>query len=70
MVGMGDSTTDTVDVKVGKLVIDIFDSKSKSLLWRGSASEDLSDNSSKNSKNLAKDIDKLLKDFPPQGTSR
>jgi hypothetical protein len=66
MGGMGDSTTETVDQRVGKLVVDIFDGSSKALLWRGSASEDLSDSSGKNSKKLAKDIEKLLKDFPPK----
>jgi hypothetical protein len=62
MGGMGDSTTDTVDVRVGKLVVDIFDSESKALLWRGSAGEDLSNNSGKNSKKLAGDIAKLFSD--------
>jgi len=65
MGGMGDATTDTVDVRVGRLAVDIFDSKSKDLLWRGSATEDLSDNSGKNSKKLAGDIAKLFRDFPP-----
>jgi hypothetical protein len=70
MGGMGDTTTDTVDIRTGKLVIDVFDGKSKSLLWRGSASEDLSDNSGKNSKNLVRDINKLMKDFPLGKSSR
>lgn len=64
MGGMGDVSTDTVDVRVGRMVVDIFDSKSKALLWRGSATEDLSDNSGKNSKKLAEDTAKLFKDFP------
>lgn len=66
MGGMGDATTDTVDIRLGRLVVDIFDSKSKALLWRGSATEDLSDNSGKNSKKLAGDIAKLFRDFPPE----
>jgi Domain of unknown function (DUF4136) len=65
MGGMGDATTDTIDTRVGRLVIDIFNGKSKALLWRGSATEDLSDNSGKNSKKLAGDIAKLFRDFPP-----
>ncbi len=66
MGGMGDATTDTVDMRVGRLVVDIFDSKSKALLWRGSATEDLSDDSGKNSKKLAVDTSKLFRNFPPQ----
>ena len=65
MGGMGESTTDTVDMRVGRLVVDIFDTKSKSLLWRGSSTEDLSDNSGKNSQKLSGDIAKLFKNFPP-----
>jgi hypothetical protein len=52
-------------VRVVRVVVDIFDSKSKALLWRGSATEDLSDNSGKNSKKLGGDIAKLFKGFPP-----
>jgi hypothetical protein len=66
MGGMGDSTTETVDQRVGKLVVDIFDGSSKALLWRGSSTDDLSDKSGKNSKKMAKDVAKMLKDFPPK----
>jgi Domain of unknown function (DUF4136) len=51
--------------KVGTLVIDLFDTKTKNLLWRGSASDTLSNNSSKNIKNLDKGLDKLFRIFPP-----
>ncbi len=64
---MGDETTTTVNQRVGKLVVDIFETGSKKLLWRGSSSADLSNNSSKNTKDLDKDIAKMLKDFPPKG---
>jgi Domain of unknown function (DUF4136) len=39
--GMGMSTTTTKDTKVGTIVVDIFDSQSKQLLWRGKESSDL-----------------------------
>ncbi len=63
---MGEETTDTINQRVGKLVVDIFETGSKKLLWRGSSSADLSNNSSKNTKNLDKDVAKMLKDFPPK----
>ncbi len=52
--GFGDATT-TIDTdKVGTLVVDLFDAKTKNLIWRGSASDTLSDKSDKNIKNLDK----------------
>lgn len=63
--GMGMSTTTTVDTKLGTIVIDIFDSQSKQLLWRGRDSSDLSGNLAKNAKNLTKEVSDLFKNFPP-----
>ena len=63
--GMGMATTETVDTKVGTIVVDIFDSQSKQLLWRGSDSGDLSGNPEKNAKTLTKEMSDLFKHFPP-----
>jgi len=63
--GMGMATTTTVDAKLGTIVVDIFDSKSKQLLWRGRDSGDLSGNLAKNAKNLNSEISDLFKHFPP-----
>jgi len=63
--GMGMSTTTTEDTKVGTLVVDIFDSQTKQLLWRGKESSDLGNNAEKNTKSLAKDMADLFKRFPP-----
>jgi hypothetical protein len=65
--GEGESTTTTDTYRVGTLVVDLFDTKSKKLIWRGSASDVLSDKSSKNIKNLDKGVEKLFKEFPPKG---
>jgi hypothetical protein len=61
----GDSTTTESTYKVGTLVVDLFDSKTKTLIWRGSASDTLSDKSDKNIKHLDKAVDKLFERFPP-----
>ena len=37
------------------------------MIWRGIASDTLSDKPQKNEKNLDKSVDKMLKDFPPKG---
>jgi hypothetical protein len=64
--GMGGSSQTTVrEYTVGTLVTDMFDAKSKSLIWRGTASDELSEKPDKNAKKLAKAGDKLFKDFPP-----
>ena len=63
--GFGDATTTEQDYKVGTLVIDLYDAKTKQLIWRGSAQDTLSDNAAKNEKNLDKGVAKMFKPFPP-----
>ena len=43
------------------------DAHNKQLIWRGVASNTLSDKPDKNEKTLDKSVDKMLKDFPPKG---
>ena len=63
--GFGDATTTTETYKVGTLVVDLFDTKTKNLIWRGSSSDTLSSNSDKNIKNLDKGVQKMFAHFPP-----
>ena len=65
----GEATTTTNNVPVGHLVLDIFDNANHNLLFRGNASNDVSNKSEKNTKNIDKDIDKMLEKFPPQQKS-
>jgi hypothetical protein len=67
--GFGEATTTTETYKVGTLVVDLFDAKTKQLIWRGTSSDTLSNNSDKNIKNLDKGADKMFKHFPP-GSSK
>jgi hypothetical protein len=67
--GFGEATTTTETYKVGTLVVDLFDTKTKQLLWRGNSSDTLSNNSDKNIKNLDKGVEKMFKQFPP-GSSK
>ena len=64
--GTGVSTTTTTNQNVGNLVIDMFDGNSKNILWRGLATENLSSNDNKNTKQLDGDIAKMFKNFPPK----
>jgi hypothetical protein len=64
--GMGEATTTEEDYKEGTLLIDMYDAKTKQLIWRGSAEDSLSNNADKNEKNLDKGVAKMFKKFPPQ----
>jgi Domain of unknown function (DUF4136) len=63
--GFGDATTTTENYRIGTLVVDLFDANSKNLIWRGSASDTLSDKSENNIKNLDKGVQKMFDHFPP-----
>lgn len=67
--GFGEATTTTDTYKVGTLVVDLYDTKTKQLLFRGTSSDTLSNNSNKNTENLDKGVEKIFKKFPP-GSSK
>ena len=66
--GMGAASASTVvnEYRVGALVVDMFDAKTKNLVFRGTAEDEISDNPEKNAKRLEKASTKMFKDFPPQ----
>lgn len=63
--GFGDSQTTTETYKVGTLVVDVFDSRTKKLLWRGSSSDALSGKPEQNVKKMDKGVMKMFDHFPP-----
>ena len=64
-VGMGTATTTTYTYTEGTLLIDIFDAKSKELIFRGSGTDTLSNTTEKNQKKLSKALNKIFLNFPP-----
>jgi hypothetical protein len=64
--GFGQSTTTQETYRVGSLIVDLFDSSTKQLIWRGSSSDVLSDKSNKNIKNLNRRVAKVFNSFPPR----
>ena len=64
--GFGDATTTTETYQVGSLVVDLFDAKTKTLIWRSSSSDTLSNNADKNTKNLNKGVQKMFAHSPPE----
>jgi hypothetical protein len=67
--GFGGATTFVNDYKVGTLVVDIFDAKTKQAIWHGSATDALSDNAASNAKATEQAIDKMFSNFPPPPTA-
>jgi hypothetical protein len=63
--GLGGSTTFVNDYKVGTLVVDIFDAKTKQAIWHGNATDALSDSAKSNAKATEAAIDKMFQNFPP-----
>jgi len=64
----GDATTNVEHYKVGTLVVDLFDAKTKKLFWRGSASDTISNKSDKNIRDLDKGVQKMFDHFPPSAS--
>jgi hypothetical protein len=64
--GSGMATTSVQQIPVGTLVVDIYDTNSEHLVWRGLAHDQLSDKPDKDTKKLNKAVDKLFEKFPPR----
>jgi Domain of unknown function (DUF4136) len=62
--GMGEATTTEQDYKEGTLLIDMYDARTKQLIWRGSAEDTLSNKTERNEQNLNKGVAKMFKKFP------
>jgi uncharacterized protein DUF4136 len=64
--GFGTAITTAHPYEVGTLIVDMFDGRTKQLIWRGVATESLSEKPDKDTKKLDKAVDKLFKRFPPR----
>ena len=62
--GRGEATTTEQDYKEGTLVVDMYDSKTKQLIWRGSSEDTVSNNTEKNEQNLDKGDAKMFRKVP------
>lgn len=65
--GMGSSmsTTTSSTIPVGQLTVDVFDPANKQLLWKGTATDTLSDKPDKNNQKIQKGVKKLFEKYPP-----
>jgi hypothetical protein len=48
----------------GTLIVDVYDAKNKTLLWRGVGQNTLSTNGSKNAQMVSKAVQKMFKQYP------
>jgi hypothetical protein len=67
--GMGGMTTgSTSTIYIGQLVVDMYESSKRDLVWRGTASKTIDSKAKpeKQQKNLRKAVEKLLKNYPPK----
>ncbi len=49
---------------VGTMIVDLYDAKTQSLVWRGIAQDTLGNNGNKNSQMVAKAVQKMFKQWP------
>ena len=65
--GFPDPPTDSEEVyEEGTLVVDLFDSRTKKVIWRGSSKNTLSGKLTDDDKKLKRDVNKLFAHFPPK----
>ncbi len=58
-------TVNEVIEREGTLIIDIAHPAKQEVVWRGVATDTLSDKSSKNTKKVQKMVSKMFKNYPP-----
>ena len=63
--GGGMGTINQNITNTGTLVVDISSAETRKLVWRGAASDTLSDKPDKNSKKIEKAVEKMFKKYPP-----
>lgn len=64
--GFGEAQTKTKTVPEGHMVIDMFDTQKKQLIWRGISQGEVNNNPNKERQTIYEDIHKLFYSFPPK----
>jgi len=49
---------------IGTMIVDLYDAKNQSLVWRGLAQDTLSNNGNKNQQTVQKAVTKMFKQWP------
>ena len=64
--GGGPAITRVEDIPIGTLVVDVYDTHTKRLIFRGISSSEVSNHASTNTRRMNIAVDKMLKKFPPK----
>ena len=64
--GFMDAQASPQDVPLNTLIIDMYDSKTHKLLWRGTITEPAGDNQDKNAQKIDKAVTELISKYPPK----
>jgi uncharacterized protein DUF4136 len=64
--GGGTATTTLETYEEGTLVLDLFDARTKRIVWRGAATATVPDKPQKKEEKVDKALEKMFKDFPPR----
>src|SRR5262245_28869672 len=66
--GGGTSTTQVRDILIGTLVVDMADTKTKQMVWRGMGTKEVDTNAKpdKRDKSISKAVEKIFKNYPPK----
>jgi len=59
-------TTGSREIRVGTLVVDMFDAKTKKLIFRGMGEDEISDQPEQNRKKIDLGAEKMFRNFPPR----
>jgi len=60
----------TDDIITGTLIVDIIDARTKTIVWRGTATKEINPNAKpeQRDKNINRAAEKLFRNYPPQGS--
>ena len=66
--GMGMTTATTSTINIGTVVLDMYDTGTKTMVWRGQASKTIDGKAKpdKRQKNIDKAAEKMMKNYPPK----
>jgi hypothetical protein len=64
--GMGSATVNSFTTVQGTIVVDMYDAANKQMLFRGSATDTVSDKPEKDAQKIQKGMKKLFEKFPPK----
>ncbi|MGI4853689.1 MAG: DUF4136 domain-containing protein [Janthinobacterium lividum] len=67
--GGGPSVTRVEQIPIGTLVVDVYDTRTKHLVFRGIATQQVSHHADKNTRRLNIAVEKMFKKFPPKSDS-